>query len=353
MKAPVVLAGREVRVGRPCYVIAEAGVNHNGQVELAHDLIDVAARGGADAVKFQTFHPGDLASETARAAPYQAATTSHATQRRMLESLTLPRSAWPELRDHAHEQGLHFLSTPFDMGSAELLADLGVPALKVPSGELTNTPFIRSLAGLGLPLLLSTGMGDHDEVATAVDACRTAPSLALFHCVSAYPTHESDANLRAIATMRDAFGVPTGWSDHTTGSFTAICAVALGACLVEKHVTLSRAMEGPDHAASEEPEGFEAYVHAIRRAETVLGDGVKQPRAPELENREVARRSWHATRDLHAGTIISDGDLVALRPAIGVPPSTPLAGLRLRTTVSAGQPVHHADVAAHPSDAAP
>lgn len=346
----MVLAGREVRAGRPCYVIAEAGVNHNGDLRLAHDLVDVAARGGADAVKFQTFRPGDLASETAAAAPYQAAATAHTTQRRMLESLTLPRRAWVELRDHAHEQGLDFLSTPFDVDSADLLVDLGVPALKVPSGELTNTPFIRSLAGLGLPLLLSTGMSDRDEVATAVEAGQAAPSLALLHCVSAYPTDESDANLRAIVTLRDEFGLPTGWSDHTSGSFTAVCAVALGACIVEKHVTLDRAMAGPDHAASEDPDGFLDYVRAIRRAEVVLGDGVKRPRPSELDNREVARRSWHAARELPAGSTIADGDLVALRPADGVPPSVPLAGRTLGKTVPAGHPVRPVDLAPRPSD---
>ncbi len=352
MTVPVVLAGREVRAGLPCYVIAEAGVNHNGQVDLAHDLIDVAARAGADAVKFQTFDPAQLASEAAAAAPYQATATSHTTQRHMLDALTLPHSAWSELRDHAHEQGLHFLSTPFDLDSAELLAGLGVPAMKVPSGELTNTPFIRSLAQFGLPLLLSTGMSDGGEVAAAIEAGRAAPSLALFHCVSAYPTDESEANLRAIEAMRSEFGVPTGWSDHTTGAFTAVCAVALGACLVEKHVTLSRAMEGPDHAASEDPEGFKAYVDAIRRTEVVLGDGHKRPRPSELENRQVARRSWHAVHDLDAGAVIADGDVVALRPAVGVAPSVPLSGRTLIAPVKAGDPVREVDLDPHPSGAA-
>lgn len=338
------LADRSIGPGAPCLVIAEAGVNHNGDVGVAHALVDVAASAGADAVKFQTFEPARLVSDVAATARYQTSTTGHATQRSMLDTLTLPRGAWAELRDHCTDRGLLFLSTPFDMESARLLAALEVPALKVPSGEATNLPFLRALAAIGLPMLLSTGMCDLVEVAAAVDACSRAPALGLFHCVSAYPTEEAEANLAAIATLRQEFALPTGWSDHTTGAFTAVCAVAGGADLLEKHITLDCAMDGPDHAASEDPEAFAHYVAQVRRAEHVLGDGVKRPQPSELENRQVIRRSWHAREDLVPGTRLTEDHLVALRPATGVDPSVELVGRGVARAVRAGQPIHPDDL---------
>lgn len=340
MTDSLTIQGRKVsRLASP-YVIAEVGVNHNGRVDLARQLIDVAVECGADAVKFQTFDPSRLVSVSASTAPYQAAATGEQTQQQMLASLALPPETWRELRNHAEMRGIHFLSTAFDVESARLLVELGVPALKVPSGELTNLPFVRELAAFGLPMLLSTGMGDLEEVRAAVEACEPAPSLALFHCVSAYPAPEREANLRAIATLQATFGVPTGWSDHTEGSLTAVAAVAAGATLLEKHITLDRAMEGPDHAASEDPGGFEEYVTAVRRTAAALGDGIKRPQPSELPNLEAARRSWHATRDLREGEAITATDVTALRPATGLPPSVSIVGRRLRHGVAASAAIH-------------
>lgn len=344
MSETITIAQREVGGGTPCYVIAEVGVNHNGDVRIAHQLIDVAAAAGADAVKFQTFDPALLVAEDAATAPYQTSATGIPSQREMLDALVLPLGAWQELSKHAATTGLHFLSTPFDLPSARLLAELDVPALKVPSGELTNAPFIRSLAAMGLPLLMSTGMGDLAEVGTAVAHAAAAPALALFHCVSAYPAPDDQANLRAIATMQQAFGVPVGWSDHTVGAVTAVASVALGAALLEKHITLDRRMAGPDHAASEDPAAFGAYVADVRRAESALGDGQKRPQPAEAPNREAARRSWHASRDLRPGDEIGPNDVVALRPATGVPPNEDVVGRRVSRHVRAGEPLRHDDV---------
>lgn len=342
----VALEGRGIGEGEPCLVIAEVGVNHNGDVALAHRLIDEAAAAGADAVKFQTFDPGLLVSREAAAAPYQSRATGATCQRLMLDGLVLPPAAWPELAAHARERGLIFLSTAFDLESADLLLDLRVPAFKVPSGELTNLPFIRALADLGLPLLLSTGMGTLGEVTAAVDAAAAAPALCLLHCVSAYPAPVADANLRAIVTMRERFRAPVGWSDHTEDPTTAVGAVVLGAALLEKHLTLDRRMPGPDHAASSDPVQFTSYVAAVRAISQALGDGVKSARRSEEENRVHARRGLHAARALRRGHLLDAADVVALRPALGLPPGTALEGLRLARDVPAGAPLTASDVVA-------
>lgn len=327
-------------------VIAEAGVNHDGDPELAHRLVDVAADAGADAVKFQTFDPDRLVSAAADATPYQRARGASVDQRSLLASLTLPSSVWAALRDHAAARGIEFLSTPFDLGSAELLVGLGVPALKVSSGELTNTPFLRELATFGVPLLVSTGMGSADEVAAAVQACAAAPGTVLFHCVSAYPAPLEQCNLRAIPAMARAHGLPVGWSDHTTGVTSALGAVALGASVLEKHVTTDRGRPGPDHAASLEPEAFAAYVTECRALARALGDGVKQRVPSEEENAPLVRRSWHATRRLGPGTVLTADDLVLLRPEGGAAPGQVLVGRVVRATVAAGAPVRPDDLEA-------
>ena len=325
-------------------VIAEAGVNHDGDPALAHRLVDVAADAGADAVKFQTFDPDRLVSAAADATPYQQARGSAADQHSLLTALTLPSSVWAELRDHATERGTQFLSTPFDLGSAELLVGLGVPALKVSSGELTNTPFLRELATFGVPLLVSTGMGSADEVAAAVEACTGAPGTVLFHCVSAYPAPLEQCNLRAIPAMMATHGLPVGWSDHTTGSTSALGAVALGACVLEKHVTTDRARPGPDHAASLEPDALATYVDRCRGLARALGDGTKRRVAAEEENAHLVRRSWHATRALGAGEVLTVDDLVLLRPEGGSAPSDVLVGRTVRHAVEAGAPVRPDDL---------
>lgn len=325
-------------------VIAEAGVNHNGDEALAHELIDVAARSGADAVKFQTFDPALLVSGHAETTPYQRDRGGAQDQQSLLAALTLPTEAWVELRDHAEGLRLTFLSTPFDLGSARLLADLGVSAIKTSSGELTNTPFLRSLADLGLPLLVSTGMGDEEEVAAAVAATSAAPLVTLLHCVSAYPAPIDEANLRVIPALAMKHGIPVGWSDHTLGTTSAIAAVALGATVLEKHVTTDRNLPGPDHAASLEPDDLAAYVAAVRDASSALGNGTKRRMPSEVENATLVRRSWHAARDLPAGHTLSPEDAVTLRPELGLAPSIVVVGARMIRAVSAGDPIIAADV---------
>lgn len=335
---PILVGERAVGPGRPCFVIAEAGVNHGGDSDRAHALIDVAADCGADAVKFQTFLPESLASAEAAAAPYQAE-RGVTTQREMLEALTLPREAWAGLAAHAADRGLIFLSTPFDLESLDLLLGLGVRALKIPSGELDNLGFIAQAASRGLPLILSTGLGTLDEVAAAVEAAASAQGVALLHCVTAYPAPVESSNLRAMSAMAKKFRRPVGWSDHTEGSVTAVAAVALGASILEKHLTTDRSLPGPDHAASADPSEFAAYVAAVRAAEASLGDGVKRPAEAELENLRFARRSYHAARDLEPGEVLREGDVRLVRPATGLPPTTVVVGRVVTRAVAAGQPL--------------
>ena len=323
-------------------------MNHNGEGDLARRLIDIAAAGGADAVKFQTFDPEQLATAAAPRAAYQIANSGPAeTQRDMLRRLVLPVELLPQLAAHATNQGLLFLSTPFDEGSADLLDELGLPAFKVPSGEVTNSALLTHLARKRKPMLISTGMSTMIDVAGALEVVRANgnPPVALFHCVTDYPADPSDCNLRAIETMRRAFGVPVGWSDHTAGSNVTLAAVAAGACMIEKHFTLDRQLPGPDHLASLEPSELHALVKATRETEAAMGDGRKQPVPAEMANAAVVRRSMHAARRLPAGHVLEDRDLVALRLGTGVPPSARdrLLGRALRVELLAGEMLqeHH------------
>ena len=326
-------------------VIAEAGVNHNGDLSLAHRLIDVAADSAADAVKFQTFSASAVVTGSGETAPYQEAAGAGSSQRAMLERLELPLTAWAELRSHAVDSGLLFLSTAFDIASLELLTNLGVHAVKVPSGELTNLNYLEAHAACGLPILASTGMATMDEVDAAVSILEESTAgLALFHCVSAYPTPIAVSNLRAIQTMGDRHQVPVGWSDHTTGNITAIAARALGAAMFEKHLTLDRTMVGPDHQASAEPAELSAYVEAIRACESALGNGKKEPVEIELENRRVARRSYYASRDIEQGEDLGASNTEALRPVSGVPASERLAGRKAARAIVAGAPIEWDDL---------
>ncbi|NHC14604.1 N-acetylneuraminate synthase family protein [Motilibacter deserti] len=327
------------------YVIAEAGVNHDGDLGVAHELIDVAVAAGADAVKFQTFDPDALVAAGADVTPYQRRSGVTTGQRDMLAALALPATAWSELAKHAEQVGISFLSSPFDAASARLLVDLGVGMLKVGSGELTNLPFLAELATAGLPLLLSTGMATEDEVADALAAVGTAVPVSLLHCVSAYPAPFEDANLRVIPRMQERFGVPVGWSDHTEGTVTAVAAVALGASLLEKHITTDRTRTGPDHAASMEPAVFTQYVADVRAAAGSLGDGQKRRMPSEQANAPLVRRSWHAAVDLAPGAVLSASDVVALRPETGIPPTMSLVGRQVARPVPAGQPVRPEDLA--------
>jgi N,N'-diacetyllegionaminate synthase len=349
----VPLADRVIGSGS-CLVIAEAGVNHNGDPALAHRLVDAAADAGADVVKFQTFDPARLAAAGAPTASYQREAGETAVdQREMLARLALPRETWASLQAHARDRGVVFLSSPFDEASADLLARLDVPAFKVASGELTNTPFLDHLARKGIPLLVSTGMAEMVEVADALETIAAAgdPPVALFHCVSAYPARPGDANLLAIGTLRAAFGVPAGWSDHTPGIEVAIAAVALGADLLEKHITLDRSLSGTDHAASLEPSKLAAMVAAVRAAEAARGSGEKVPVAAETEVASVARRSLHWAADREAGAVVRVTDVVALRPGTGIQPREmrSIIGRRLARPVTIGHAVQRDDLSDDPA----
>lgn len=323
-RRPFAIGSRGAGDGHPCLVIAEAGVNHNGDPGRAAEMVRAAARAGADAVKFQTFRAEALVTAGAPKAAYQARNTGGAGgQLEMLRALELGREALFRLQAVCREEGILFLSSPFDLESARLLADLGVPAFKVGSGELTNLPFLRELGRLGRPMILSTGMADLGEVLEACEALRSAgdPPVALLHCVSAYPAPPADYNLRAMATLESATGCPSGLSDHAPGWHVSLGAVALGARILEKHFTLDRALPGPDHAASLEPEELALMVRQVRELEASLGDGVKRPAASELDTRQAARKSIVAARALEAGGRIAAGDLACKRPGTGLSPA--------------------------------
>jgi len=312
-----------IGAAQPVFMIAEAGVNHNGDLKLARALIDVAVEAGADAVKFQTFQADRLATPDAPKADYQLRTTGDAeSQFDMLRRLELSPDAHRELQSYCHERGIIFLSTPFDEEAVDLLDELGVPAFKISSGDLTNSPLLEHVASKGKPVILSTGMSELSELIEAVSVLNTAgcENPVLLHCVSNYPADAAEVNLRAMQTMRSAFDVPVGFSDHTEGIDVALAAVALGACVIEKHFTLDRTLPGPDHRASLEPAELRELVRSIRRVETALGNGRKVPSASEVETAKVARRSLVAARDIPAGVTLERSMVVMRRPGTGMSP---------------------------------
>ena len=324
-----------------CFIIAEAGVNHNGSLDLALQLVDKAAESGADSVKFQTFKAEKIVTKAAPKADYQKASTDVSeSQFDMLKKLELSREDHLALIEHCKKRGIVFLSTPFDNESADMLAEMGAPAFKIGSGELTNLPFLQHLAKLGLPIILSTGMSYIGEVEDAVRAIQEAGDceIILLHCVSNYPAAAEDVNLRAMDALAAAFQVPVGYSDHTTGDEITIAAVARGARVIEKHFTLDRNLPGPDHKASLEPDEIAAMVKALRRVETAMGDGIKKPAASEANTASVARRSLAAARDLSAGHILADEDIAIMRPGTGLPPKMKpmMVGRRLSRPIAEG-----------------
>lgn len=307
------------------YIIAEAGVNHNGDLAMAKRLVEVAAAAGADAVKFQTFTSGTLASKHAPKAEYQLATTDQAeSQHDMLKALELDRAAHDILAAHCRQHGIAFLSSAFDLDSLDLLLGMDMPLLKIPSGEITNLPYLRKVGGAGHDVVLSTGMATLADIEAAIAALEAAGTprarITVLHCNTEYPTPMSDVNLRAMSTIGQAFGVPVGYSDHTNGTEVAIAAVALGARVIEKHFTLDRTLPGPDHRASLEPDELAAMIKAIRHIEVALGSPIKQPSASEQGNRPIARKSLVATRPIAAGELFSSENLCAKRPGTGISP---------------------------------
>lgn len=310
-----------------CMIIAEAGVNHNGDLALARQLIKVGAAAGADYVKFQTFVPESLVARTAKKATYQAANFREETdsQLAMLRKLVLPVSTYAELIDACRNAGTRFLSTPFDFESIDFLAGLKLDFWKIPSGELTNLPYLRRIAATGRPVVLSTGMATLDEVGWAIETLlkngiKRLADITVLHCTTQYPAPKDDANLNAMVTLREKFGVKVGYSDHTQGIEIPIAAVALGACIIEKHFTIDRGLPGPDHRASLEPAELTEMVRAIRNVEKALGDGVKVTRASERENVAISRKSIVAARAINAGDVFDEVNLTVKRPGDGISP---------------------------------
>ncbi|MBI2205300.1 MAG: N-acetylneuraminate synthase [Candidatus Rokubacteria bacterium] len=324
------------------FVIAEAGVNHNGDLALARKMVDVAADAGADAVKFQTFSVDRLVTRTAAPAEYQQRTGA-ASQYDMLRRLELSPAAHEELLAHCGERGIEFMSAAFDPESARFLAGLGVRRLKVPSGELTNLPLLEVIGRLGCQIIVSTGMAHMAEVETAVATLYRAGAsdLVILQCVSNYPADPAATNLRVMDSYARVFGVPVGLSDHTVGLTIAIAAVARGASYLEKHFTLDRSLPGPDHQASLEPAELAALVRAVRDVEVALGDGVKQPTPSELPVRAVARKSLVTVRDLAPGSVLRESDLAILRPGTGLPPGrlAEVLGRRTARAIPAETPI--------------
>ncbi|MEH2944172.1 N-acetylneuraminate synthase [Lachnospiraceae bacterium KK002] len=304
-------------------IIAEAGVNHNGSLETAKQMVLAAREAGADYIKFQTFSPEKLVSVFAEKAEYQKQTTgTEESQLEMLKKLALTQKDFLELNEYCRQQGIGFLSTPFDLDSIHFLDKLNMDFWKLPSGEITNLPYLLEIAGTGKPVVMSTGMCDLEEIRQAVDCLKKAgtPELTLLHCNTEYPTPMEDVNLKAMAAMEREFHLPVGYSDHTKGIEIPIAAAALGACVIEKHFTLDRTMEGPDHRASLEPEELKAMVTAVRNVEQALGSGKKEPSQSEEKNRAVARKSIVARCRIKKGETLSEDNLTAKRPGTGISP---------------------------------
>jgi N,N'-diacetyllegionaminate synthase len=319
------LGERSVGDEQPCYLIAAIGSNHDGRLERALTLVDLAAAAGADAVRFQVFRAATL---LARRWPRADGGWRSAEGFPQLERLAVPNAWLPLLRDRARARGVTFLATPFDESRATLLAALGVPGFKVASGDLTHVPLLRRLASYGRPIVLSTGLATPDEIDTAIQTIANAaavparrPPIVLLHCVSLMPLPPGDANLRALGTMRLRHGCLVGWSDHSPGHTLALGAVALGAAVVEKHFTDDPYRAGPDHPGAMDPDAFREMVAAVRELEAGLGDGHKRPRPNEDHERRWIRRSVYAARPIAAGAVIEAADLKVVRPGLGMPPA--------------------------------
>ena len=306
-------------------IIAEAGVNHNGDLARARQLIDVAAVAGADLVKFQTFTADRLATRTAQRADYQNRSTgTKESQHEMLSRLELTDAMHHELIAHCATRKIGFFSTGFDIESVDLLVRHGQNHFKIPSGEITNLPYLRHIGRLGKSVILSTGMANLGEIEAAIDALEAAGTpramLTVLHCTTEYPTPMAEVNLRAMLSIHAAFGVAVGYSDHTQGIEVAIAAVAMGATVIEKHFTLDRNLPGPDHKASLEPAELNAMVAAIRNIEVALGDGIKRLTTSEARNRPVVRKSLVASRAITSGALFTAENITAKRPATGISP---------------------------------
>lgn len=305
------------------FIIAEAGVNHNGNIEIAKRLIDEGAKAGVDAIKFQTFKAENLVTKSAKQAEYQVKNLNKETsQLQMLKKLELDYNIHKYLSDYCKEKNVMFLSSAFDIESINLLNELGIEIFKIPSGEIENVPYLKAIAKTGKKVILSTGMSDLSDIEFALDVLRSngANDIAVLHCNTDYPTKMSDVNLNAMNTIKEAFKVEVGYSDHTNGIEVPIAAVALGAKIIEKHFTLDKNMDGPDHKASLEPHEIKEMVDCIRNIEVALGNGIKKPTEVELKNKLVARKSIVCLNDIKEGDIYSENNLCIKRPGSGISP---------------------------------
>ncbi len=307
------------------FIIAEAGVNHNGSIDLAKKLIDAAADAGADAVKFQTFKADRLATKLAHKADYQKSNTSvNESQYEMLKKLELDEDMHKAIIEHCKQKQIMFLSSAFDNESVDMLNNFGMSIFKIPSGEITNLPYLRHVGGLKKPIILSSGMSDLGDIKNALDVlieCGVSKDqLTVLHATTEYPCPIHEVNITAMQTINANFGVKVGYSDHTNGIEVSIAAVALGACVIEKHFTLDQTMKGPDHKASLEPHEFKSMVRAIRNIEKALGDGIKKPSESEIKNMAITRKSIVALRAIKSGEIFSIGNLAVKRPGTGISP---------------------------------
>jgi N,N'-diacetyllegionaminate synthase len=339
------------------FIIAEAGVNHNGSEDAALELVGIAALAGADAVKFQTFRADALVARGTATAEYQARATGNMDQHAMLRELELSEAAHRRLFSRCAELGIEFMSTPFDEESARFLVELGMSRIKIPSGEITNLPLLRSLVSLRKPLILSTGMATLEEVKTAVDVIRLeraalglhpieSDDLSILHCTSNYPARMADVNLLAMQTIARATGLPVGYSDHTLGVNVSIAAVALGATIIEKHFTLGKELPGPDHSASLDLSELTRLIVGVREIEVALGHDRKEPMASELPVRQLVRRSVTTIRPILKGTVIRVDDVALLRPGHGIPPASleSVVGRRAVRDLDAGATLVWADL---------
>ncbi len=307
------------------YVIAEIGVNHNGNLNIARELIDAATDAGADAVKFQTYQTNLLVTRTASKATYQiAATGKSESQYEMLSSLQLSYEQHHTLMMYCQEREVEFLSSPFDIESIDSLIEMGVSKIKIPSGELTNLPYLRHIGSLGKPIIMSTGMATLNEVRSAMDVLESAGAMrakiTLLHCSTEYPASISGVNLKAMITLKDTFNVQVGYSDHTIGSEVSLAAVAMGASVIEKHLTLDCRSYGPDHKASMEPNDFKLMINAIRNVEMAFGSGEKKPNSTEMNNSNIVRKSLFANDAIKKGELFTEDNIISKRPANGISP---------------------------------
>ncbi len=328
----------------PVFIIAEAGVNHNGSAERALQMVDTAARCGADAIKFQTFSADRLVTRDAPKAAYQKANTGEGNQYDMLRALELDEGLHRQLFARCGEKGIEFMSTPFDEQAADFLAHLGMRRFKIPSGEITNLPYLRHIAAKGAAMILSTGMATMGEIEDAVAAIEEVSphgkdvNLTILHCTSNYPAEPEELNLRAMQAIAEATGRPVGYSDHSNGSVAAIACTALGATVIEKHFTEDSSLPGPDHKASLEPDEFESFVREVRTAETMLGSSDKGPTHSEIQTRLIVRRSITLAKSLTQGEAVTREHLILMRPGSGVAPKhlDALIGQKAKRDLRAG-----------------